>query len=200
MFSTNLNTMIKLAFLLFLFCWFICLCWTIKLIRGTSVFGSVFFKGQWCYWALSLICGFQSIPDQCPKGLSLSEGLQKGRGKLGERNVPSPRALQPPPQNISRMKIRKRSVSTHPGPYTCSPVSTAATSILSLLGLVSKWLWKATEGSVLTRGYESFHPQLSNSLFKLGLCPVWTENLFSSLVSKGTFLYTSSCAGVNWEQ
>lgn len=132
--------------------------------------------------------------------ISLS-GFTKEEGKTGQEESPSPTcALQPPAQNISRMKIRKRSMRTHPGPHTCSSVSTAATSTLNLRGLDSKWLWKATEGSVLVRDHESCHPQLSASLFKLGLCPVWTENQFTSLVSKGTFLYTSSCAGVNWKQ
>lgn len=81
-----------------------------------------------------------------------------------------------------------------------SPESTAAASTWSLPGLDSKWLWKATEGLVLARGHESCRPQLSDSLFALGISPIWTENLFSFLISKGTFLNTSSCVGVNWEQ
>lgn len=89
--------------------------------KGTSVFSSVFFEGQRCHWAQSLICVFQSIPEQFPKGFSLSEGLSKRRGKLGERNVPSLPALQPSAQNISRTEIRKGPVSMCWGPQRWFP-------------------------------------------------------------------------------
>lgn len=143
---------------------------------------------------------FRACLSNVPK-FFLSLSVYQGGGENWMRGKRLPHlCIQPPAQNIRGMKIRQRSMRMHPGPHTCSPVSTAATSTLNLGGLDSKWLWKASEGSVLARDHESCHPQLSASLFKLGLCPVWTENQFTSLVSKDTFLYTSSCAGVNWKQ
>lgn len=142
---------------------------------------------------------FRAYLSNVPK-FYLSLRVYKGRGENWVRWKPLPDLHTPTSSTKHKQKMRKRSMRMHPGPHTCSPVSTAATSTLSLGGLDSEWLWKATEGSVLARDHESCHPQLSASLFKLGLCPVWTENQFTSLVSKGTFLYTSSCAGVNGKQ
>lgn len=89
----------------------------------------------------------------------------------------------------SRIKSRKGPVRVRPGAHRCSSVSAAAASTLSLLELDSKWLWKATEEFVLARGHESCHPQLSDSLFKLGMSPIWTENLFSSFQFQRAHFY-----------
>lgn len=191
MFSMNSGTIIKPGLLTE----FICLCWNIK--RGTSVFRSVVFwrakvslnpNSDLCFsehtWAIS-----KSFP-------SLWVRI-KEEGVIGWEECPF--STCPPTFHTKHEQNwnQKGTCDLCRGPHRCSPVSAAAASAWSLLGLDSKWLWKATEGVVLARGHESCHPQLSDSLFKLGTGPIWTENLFSSLFSKGTFLNTSSCAGVN---
>lgn len=63
-------------------------CWTIKLLKGTSVFSSVLFKGRRCHWAQFLNCVFQRAHLRNFQTSLSVWGLTKEEGKIGWEGWP----------------------------------------------------------------------------------------------------------------
>lgn len=123
---------------------------------------------------------------------------KRKKGKFDEMGVHSLSAFNFPSQSVSRIQIRwgREAFRTN----RCTPgFAAAACSGGNLLGWDGKWLGKATEGFVLPEATELPSPAEWFSVHT-GHEPNLNRESAFFLVSKSTFLYTSSCAGACWEE